>query len=59
MEKNPRTVLIIDSKMNSTEIELTQHTLKMLGIKEEDIKKHKSRRQLLLEVSEYLQSFEN
>ena len=58
MEKSRNTVLIIDAKMNSVEIELSQGTLRMLGISEEDIRKHKSRRQLLLEVSDYLKSFE-
>lgn len=58
MSKSKNSILIIDAKMNSVEIEITQHTLRLLGISEEDIKKHKSRRQLLLEVSEYLKSFE-
>ena len=58
MEKSRNTVLIIDAKMISVEIELSQGTLRMLGISEEDIRKHKSRRQLLLEVSDYLKSFE-
>lgn len=56
--KNKNILLLIDSKMNSVEVEVNQHMLKLLGFKKEDVKNHKSRRQLLLEVSEYLKSFE-
>lgn len=50
-------IIIIDEKMNTCEIEVNQNILKGLGVKPENVKKHKSRRQLDKEISDYLQSF--
>lgn len=47
-------IMIIDEKMNSVIIESNQHTLKALGIKQEDVKKHKSRRQLILDINSFI-----
>lgn len=51
-------VLIIDEKMNSVEVDITPQTLKMLGVKKEDVKHHKSRRQLNLEISLFIESLQ-
>ena len=50
--------MIIDSKMNSVIIESNQHTLKALGIKQENVIKHNSRRQLNLEITRFIEENE-
>lgn len=52
-------IILIDSKMNSTVIDVTPQTLRMLGIKPEDIKKHKSRRQLLMTLDDFIKKYKN
>jgi hypothetical protein len=47
-------LMIIDSKMNTVIVELEPWQFKQLQIKTEDVKKHKSRRALNAEISEYL-----
>lgn len=50
-------IIIIDEKLNSVEIEVNANMLKLIGVNPENVKKHKSRRQLFLELSKYLDSF--
>lgn len=50
-------IMIIDGKMNSVVIESNQHTLKALGIKPENVKNHKSRRQLNNEITQFIDNF--
>lgn len=52
-------ILIIDSKLNSVIVEITPQQLKMLGIKPENVVKHRSRRQLLLDLDEFLKKYKN
>ena len=49
-------IMIIDEKKNSVIIDVSPQTLKMIGVKQEEIKKHKSRRQLILEMDEFLKN---
>ena len=51
-------IIIIDEKLNSVEIEVNANMLKLIGVNPENVKKHKSRRQLFLEISKYLDSFQ-
>lgn len=51
-------IMIIDAKMNSVVIESNQHSLKLLGIKPENVKKNKSRRQLNLEITNFINEFD-
>lgn len=52
-------VIIIDEKKNSVIVDFTPQTLKMLGIKPEDVKKHKSMRQLTKELNSFIESLQN
>ena len=47
--------MIIDSKLNSVIINVDSNTLKLLGIKPDDIVKHKSKRQLMLDINGFLE----
>lgn len=47
-------VIIIDKKMNTVVVEVNPMILKSLGIKQDDVKKHKSRRQLDIEITDFL-----
>lgn len=49
-------LLLIDGKMNTVEIEVNHNMLKLIGVNPEEVKKHKSRRQLLLEISKFLEN---
>ena len=49
-------VIIIDEKMNSVQIELNETILKNIGVIAENVKKHKSRRQLNIEITEFLKT---
>lgn len=49
-------IMIIDEKKNSVVIDVSPQILKMIGVKQEEIKKHKSRRQLILEMDEFLKN---
>jgi len=51
-------IIIVDEKMNTVEIEVNANMLKLIGVNPEEVKKHKSRRQLFIELSKYLDSFE-
>lgn len=47
-------LMIIDSKMNSVVIEADSNTLKLLGIKPDDVVKHKSKRKLLIDLENFI-----
>lgn len=49
-------IMIIDEKMNSVVIEVSPQSLRAIGVKPEDIKKHKSRRQLVIDIDRFLQN---
>ena len=49
-------IMIIDEKMNSVVIDVTPQMLRVIGIKPELIKKHKSRRQLVIDIDRFLQN---
>ena len=49
-------IMIIDEKMNSVVIEASELTLKMLRIKKEDVKNHRSMRQLQIELKSFIES---
>lgn len=51
-------ILIIDGKRNTVEVEVNQNMLKLIGVKPEEVKKHKSQRQLFIEISKYFDSLE-
>lgn len=51
-------ILIIDEKMNSVIIDASRQTLQMLNINQEDIKKHKSKRQLHIEIELFIESLQ-
>ena len=48
-------ILIVDEHKNTVEIDVTVNTLKLLGVRSEDVKKHTSRRQLLLEITKFIE----
>lgn len=52
-------VIIIDEKMNSVIVDIDSNTLKLLGIKQDDIIKHKSRRKLLIDLDNFIKSQTN
>ena len=51
-------IMIIDEKRNSVIIDVTPQVLKMIGVKPDEIKKHTSRRQLILEMDEFFKNFQ-
>ena len=40
--------------MNSVELEISEQMLKLLGVKPENVKKHKSKRQIIKELTEFV-----
>lgn len=51
-------ILIIDEKKNAVVIEVNQQILKGLGIKQEDVKSHKSKHQLFKSVSLFIEKLQ-
>lgn len=50
-------LILIDSYMNSCEIEIDQNQYKMLGIDIAKAKKHSKKRDLNVEITEFLKKF--
>jgi hypothetical protein len=48
------TLFVLDRKMNTVVLELEQWQFKQLQIKPEQVKKHKSRRSLNNEITEFI-----
>lgn len=53
--KNIR-LLLVDEKMNTVEIEIEQWQFRNLGIKQENVKKHKSKTALNKEIADFILS---
>ena len=51
-------ILIIDEKLNSVVIDITPQTIQMLKINQEEIKRHKSKRQIHLEVDLFIKNLQ-
>lgn len=49
-------LMIIDSKMNSTEIEINSLQFKSMGIDLSKVKKHTSKRELNKEITKFIES---
>ena len=50
-------LLIVDEKMNTTEIEINSLQFKSMGIDLTKVKKHSKKRDLNITITEYLDSF--
>lgn len=55
--KNTLRLMIVDSAMNTTEIEINKLQFDSMGIDLTKVKKHKNKRELNVELTKFLESF--
>ena len=59
MENKTVRLMVIDEKMNSVILDLEQWQFKQLAIKPENVVKHKSKRALQMDITEFISKSDN